>query len=170
MSREQRASLLTADLQRGNRRLLAVLHAILIRFESAQGVDHFVAACQMGAARVSMKLAVSGISQYDKAAQNREGNLENDDCDKMNESGQFFLYEPGYGPSGDTRQEDDKRIDDPLQQRHRDHVSVNDVRNFVSDNGFHRIFVKLVQKSGRHGDEERFFEGPVANAFTSCDS
>ena len=54
--------------------------------------------------------------------------------------------------SGDLRQnardEDNKGVHNPLDQRHGNHVTVRDMANFVSNNGFSFIRAHVLQQTG----------------------
>ena len=70
-----------------------------------------------------------------------------------------------------AREEHHERVHDALQQRHRHHVAVGDVRDFVGEDaldflGSHRPQADPLDTATRL----RLLLGPVANALTSADS
>ena len=69
-----------------------------------------------------------------------------------------------------AREEHHERVDDALQQRHRHHVAVGDVRDLVREHAFHFVLPHRAQQAVDTATRLRLLLGPVAKAFTSADS
>ena len=58
-----------------------------------------------------------------------------------------------------ARQEHHEGVHHALDQRHRDHVAVGDVRHLVADHGLDLFARHALQQAGRHRDQRRVLEG-----------
>jgi hypothetical protein len=70
----------------------------------------------------------------------------------------------------DAREEDREGVHHALDQRHRHHVAVLDVRHLVGEDAFDLFTAHRAHQAARHATRLERLLGPVAKAFTSGES
>ena len=121
------------------------------RAEAAQRVQHARLAGQGCAAVVGSELTLAREPGHHDHAESAKHELEHH---HQQEAGRRALVvaraAAGQRIGDDAGEEHHERVDDALQQRHRDHVAVGDVRHLVGQHALHLVAPHRAQEAGRH--------------------
>jgi hypothetical protein len=154
MGREEQhpAAVAAGDLHRRERGRAGV-HEFVRALQAAQRGDHLAAAGQSGGAGIGAEFAGAREPGDDHRAEDAEGDVEHDGDHELHHAAVAFIHRVPGDVGDDARGEHHERVHDALDERHRDHVAVLDVRDFVREHAFDFITAHAAQQARRDGHE-----------------
>ena len=128
-----------------------------IHRQSFQRRDHFVAAGQLGAARIGTEFAPARKPHRDDAGQHAEHHVQHENHRVIADTRAAFVairVEKTIDHSADQpREHNHKRVQYALQQRHRDHIAIGDMTDFMRQHRFGFAAIHRPQQTHRHGHQ-----------------
>ena len=126
--------------------------------ERLERADHPVAAGELRAAGVGAELAEPREPGDDDGAEDREGDVEHERRDEVDEVGDapsllVAAEELGDEEGEDAGEEHREGVHDALDERHRHHVAVGDVGDLVAEDPLHLVAAQAPEEAGGDGDE-----------------
>ena len=124
----------------------------MLRTQALECSNHLLTASQRCTTLVCAEFAVTREPHLHDRCEQTKHDLQNHDDGEVHHATAIFAVTRN-DVCNRTRQQNHERIQHTLDQHHRDHVAIRNVRHFVTDDCFRFVRRHLIQQTGRHSDQ-----------------